>query len=241
MVHEHEGFSVAWWQLAFAANSVISLAYLAIAALILLPMARSRQLRSNKLATATGFIFLSCSVGHGLHGLQPLLTDDPAGMAHMNIWWLAIWHTLTAGVAVYYLSLRRFYGLLTTAFLFRDRAEQERLTDLEQLASANAARADAEAERDSRSAMLDAIIQNSQSLIYVKNLDGEYVMTNRAFDRTLGMAEGAMLGRTDVDLDPDLAETWQEQDARARDGLTEIEEWNELPDGRHVFETAKFP
>jgi PAS domain S-box-containing protein len=241
MVHDHEGFSVAWWQLALAANAIISIAYLAISALILVPTARAHQLRSNPLAVATGLIFLSCSVGHGLHGLQPLMTDDPSAMTHMNIWWLAAWHTLTAGVAVYYLSLRRYYGGLLTSPLFHDQAAQERLVDLERLAAANAARAEAEADRDSHSAMFQQVIQNSQSLIYVKNLDGEYVMTNSSFDRALGLEAGAMLGLTDADIDPSRAQSWREQDEKARVGLIEVEESNELPDGPHVYETAKFP
>ena len=53
MVHDQMGFSVAWWQLAMVANGIVSIAYLAIYALILVPTARSGQLRSNRRALAT--------------------------------------------------------------------------------------------------------------------------------------------------------------------------------------------
>ena len=106
------------------ANAVISIAYLTISLLILVPTTRSHQLRTNKLAVATALIFFSCSVGHGLHAIQPalaVLSGDSGAAEHMNVWWLASWHTFTAGVAVYYLTLRRLYGrLLTSAPLFHD-------------------------------------------------------------------------------------------------------------------------
>ena len=245
MVHDQMGFSVAWWQLAMVANGIVSIAYLAISALILVPTARSGQLRSNRLALATGLIFFSCSVGHGLHAVQPLLSlegSDPSHLMQMNTWWLAVWHTFTAVVAVYYLTLRRLYGrLLSSGPLFYDLTQQRRLEELEELATVNAARLDAEAQREADGAMMQSIIQHSQSLIYVKDLEGRYLLTNASFDRAFGLPPGAMLGHSDMDLDPELGLLWQANDDQAREGLIEMEEFNDRPDGRHLFESAKFP
>ena len=227
------------------ANAAISLAYLAISLLIVVPTARSRELGSNKLALATALIFFSCSVGHGLHAVQPMLavlSGDLAAAEHMNSWWLASWHTITAGVAVYYLTLRRLYGgLLSSAPLFHDLTEQQRIAELEQLASLNAAREEAESERDGHAAMLQAVIQNNQSMIYVKNLEGRYLLANRVLEGHFGLEEGSLVGLTDTDLDPELAPMWRANDELAREGLLETEEWNEASDGRHYFESVKFP
>jgi PAS domain S-box-containing protein len=228
------------------ANAAISVAYLAISLLILVPTARSRELGSNKLAVATALIFFSCSVGHGLHAVQPalaVLSGDIEAAEHMNNWWLASWHTITAGVAVYYLTLRRLYGgLLNSAPLFHDLTEQERITELEQLASLNAARHEAESERDGHAAMLQAVIQNNQSMIYVKDLDGRYLLANRLLEGHFGLEAGSLVGRTDTDLDPELAPVWRANDELAREGLIEAEEWNESSDGqRHYYESVKFP
>ncbi|HEX8510645.1 MAG TPA: hypothetical protein VF635_14255, partial [Propionibacteriaceae bacterium] len=184
---------IAWWQLALVANTVISVAYAAISILILVPTARARQLWTNKLALATALIFFSCSVGHGLHAVQPLiayLNGRQDELQHMNNWWLATWHTFTAIIGIYYLSLRRLYGrLLSSAPLFHDLGEQQRLADLEELAAVNAAKEEAERQRDAHAAMLSAVIQNSQSMIYVKDLEGRYLMSNGLLERRLGLEE----------------------------------------------------
>jgi signal transduction histidine kinase/CheY-like chemotaxis protein len=66
-------------------------------------------------------------------------------------------------------------------------------------------------------------------------------MVNKSFNRAFALPEGGIIGRTDAALDPQLADTWRANDEAALKGLVEMEEWNELADGRHVYETAKFP
>ena len=55
------------WQIGTAANGVIALAYFLIALAIVVPLARSNQLRTNPLGAATAAIFLTCAVHHGSH------------------------------------------------------------------------------------------------------------------------------------------------------------------------------
>jgi len=117
-----------WWMLDLAGNGIISVAYLAIATMIIGGVARSRQLLHNPLAVATGLIFFTCGIGHGLHAihlLSPFLVPgDPVGMAarvegtqpHM---WIA--DGITALVAVWYLTLRgRFPALVRGSSMFED-------------------------------------------------------------------------------------------------------------------------
>ncbi|HEX8509538.1 MAG TPA: response regulator [Propionibacteriaceae bacterium] len=234
---------IMWSQLQMAGNAVIAIAYMCIAVLIIVPLVRQHQFGSNKLGTATAAIFFSCSVGHGLHTFEPAAVAGLTPTLHSTgTWWLALWQILTAIVAVYYLSLRRFYGrLLTAAPLFDDLGEQERLRDLEAFQAEVKARSAAEVDRDFYAAMLKSINQNSSSLIYVKDLDGRYLMVNSAVERSFDVAEGALIGLTDEDIDPQLAPLWREADLKAHDGPYRIEEYNDHQTGRRYFDSMKFP
>jgi hypothetical protein len=115
------------WQVAMVANAVIAVAYMAIVAAIVIPLARSRQLKSNPLGAATAAVFFTCAVHHGAHavhmGLPSLGIDDPQGIAMREAWGIPLvtWDVIGAIVAVYYWSLRRNYGsLMQGAQLFVD-------------------------------------------------------------------------------------------------------------------------
>jgi hypothetical protein len=120
------------WQIGLVSNTVIMTAYLAISLAIVIPLAKSRQLRTNPLGAATAAIFFTCAVHHGSHSVHMLLPslgiDDPQGLAMRTAWgWpLATWDVVGAVVAVYYWSLRRNYGsLMQGAQLFEDLRQRE--------------------------------------------------------------------------------------------------------------------
>ncbi|QIG44843.1 hypothetical protein G5V58_20515 [Nocardioides anomalus] len=120
------------WPVALSANAVMLVAYLGICLAIVVPLARSHQLRSNPLGAATAAIFFTCAVHHGsqaAHLLLPSLGfDDPQGLAMRTAWgWpLATWDVIGAVVALYYWTLRRTYGsLMQGAQLFQDLRQRE--------------------------------------------------------------------------------------------------------------------
>ena len=120
------------WQVGLVCNAVIMAAYLGICLAIVVPLAQSRQLRSNPLGAATAAIFLTCAGHHGAHSAHLLLPalgfDDPDGLAMRTAWgWpLAGWDLVGAVVGVYYWSLRRNYGsLMQGAQLFQDLRQRE--------------------------------------------------------------------------------------------------------------------
>jgi len=96
-------------------------------------------------------------------------------------------------------------------------------------------------ERDATAAMLDGIVQNSQSLVYVKDLDGRYLLANEAFLTAFAVTEQDLIGRDDTWLDPNLAPVWREADLRARQGAYRLQEWSDAEDGRKWYESVKFP
>jgi hypothetical protein len=126
------------WQVGLVCNTIIMVAYLLITLAIVIPLARSHQLRTNPLGAATGAIFFTCSVHHGAHALHMLLPSlgftDPQGLAMRTAWgWpLATWDVVGALVAVYYWTLRRNYSsLMHGAQLFEDlRAREQQALEL---------------------------------------------------------------------------------------------------------------
>lgn len=120
-----------WWMLGLGANGVIALAYFGIAATIFFGIARSRQWRQNPLAFATGLIFLSCGVGHGVHFVHGIAVWSPAELAAQRLlfgeWHVWLVDGLTALIAVWYFTLRgRFPALVRGAALFEDMRVRQR-------------------------------------------------------------------------------------------------------------------
>ena len=125
-----------WWQLGLVSDAVMALVYLLIALAVVVPLARSHQLRTNPLGVTTAAIFFACAVHHGAHSVDLLLpslgVDGSRGLALREAWgWpLAVCDAAGAVVAVYYWRLRRtFPSLDRGAQLFEDlrRREQQAL------------------------------------------------------------------------------------------------------------------
>ncbi|MEI5674238.1 MULTISPECIES: hypothetical protein [unclassified Nocardioides] len=110
------------WQIGLVANGIIMVAYLLISISIVVPLARSGQLRTNPLGGATAAIFFSCAVHHGAHTIH-MLVGGTAGEAMKIAWtWpMAISDIFGAAIGVYYWTLRRTYAsLMEGAQLFQD-------------------------------------------------------------------------------------------------------------------------
>ena len=110
----------------------------------------------------------------------------------------------------------------------------------------------AEAVARDRERMLRSVVDNNMALIYVKDLDGRYLLYNTRFAEALDLASRAaaegvatgevLLGRDDAWLDPTLARGWRKNDIRSLAGPIEIEEFSEHPvRGCLTFDSIKFP
>jgi signal transduction histidine kinase len=116
------------WVFGALANVVLALSYLGIAFHILRGIIRAGQWRANPLALATGCIFFTCGIGHGLHFVHMALPSfgleqETGAIARANFadWHIWLWDSVTASVAVWYFTLRgRFPALLRGTALFED-------------------------------------------------------------------------------------------------------------------------
>lgn len=121
-----------WWMTGLVCNAVVAVAYLLISLSIIRPLVSSGQLRSNRLGAATAAIFLTCAVHHGGHSVHMLLpyagieVHQGLAMREAFDWQMAFWDVVTAGVGVYYWTLRRTYSsLMHGAKLFEDLKQRE--------------------------------------------------------------------------------------------------------------------
>ena len=112
-----------------------------------------------------------------------------------------------------------------------------------QLANANEALADRQAALRESEARLQGILDHSPAIIYLKDLDGRFLLVNHQFERTFKIARSLALGRTARDLfPPRLAELYTKNDTQALSAESLYVEEPALIEGAvHVFSIAKFP
>jgi PAS domain S-box-containing protein len=92
--------------------------------------------------------------------------------------------------------------------------------------------------------LLEAVIDNSPAVIYVKQADGRYLLTNRRYEEIFHIGRGQMLGRTDFDLfEHAAADAFRAMDQRviAAGGPISEVEIAPQPDGTHTYISVKAP
>jgi len=101
----------------------------------------------------------------------------------------------------------------------------------------------AQSEARSRALMQD-VLDHGAALIYIVDIEGRFLLGNRALESVLGVPREKILGRTREAFMPEqIAAEHRENDLEVigrRQSLA-LEETNEEPDGRHVYSTVKFP
>jgi PAS domain S-box-containing protein len=91
---------------------------------------------------------------------------------------------------------------------------------------------------------LQAILNGSQGIIFIKDLTGRFTLINKKLEDLLGITCDEIRGKTDYDIfSPDLANYYQIHDRRVLEtGVPEqMEEVADLVDGQHIFLANKFP
>ncbi|HWB11133.1 MAG TPA: PAS domain S-box protein [Pirellulales bacterium] len=99
-----------------------------------------------------------------------------------------------------------------------------------------------EALRESQQ-RLQSILDNAQAVIYVKGIDGRYVLVNRLFESLFHVRRGEVVGKSDFDLfPPELAETFRTNDHRvlSAGAPLQFEEVAPHDDGPHTYVSTKF-
>ena len=106
------------------------------------------------------------------------------------------------------------------------------------------ARTRAEGALVESSERVQAIIDNTAAVIYVKDMEGRYTLVNRSFEALFDIQRERATGRSDDDLfPPEVAASMRANDRRViREHVPlEVEEVIDQADGPHTYLSAKFP
>lgn len=101
-----------------------------------------------------------------------------------------------------------------------------------------------EKSRKENESRLNAIMENSTALVFLKDMQGRYVMANRKFKSFFGVSDEMLIGQTDYDFNPpELADHYKEMDEqvfRTRQPLESEEKIETLWGTKHLL-LLKFP
>lgn len=92
--------------------------------------------------------------------------------------------------------------------------------------------------------LLQAIVDNSTTVIYVKDLEGRFLMVNRRYEELFHLTSRSLIGKTDYDLFPvERADAFRAFDQRvaAAGRPLEMEEIVPQDDGLHTYISIKCP
>ncbi|HEY9881315.1 MAG TPA: PAS domain S-box protein [Leptolyngbyaceae cyanobacterium] len=91
---------------------------------------------------------------------------------------------------------------------------------------------------------LQAFVDNTPAVIYMKDLQGRFLLINRQFEKLFGSRREETLGKTDYDIFPeDLASAFHAGNRQILETgrAVEFEERLSQPDGPHTYSSIKFP
>lgn len=103
---------------------------------------------------------------------------------------------------------------------------------------------ESEARRKENEYRLNAILDNTNTLIFIKDLDFRYLVVNRRFKEVFELTDEMVINKKDHDFNPKaLADHYLEIDKQvvATGKAVQIEEALDTPEGKRNFLVAKFP
>lgn len=92
--------------------------------------------------------------------------------------------------------------------------------------------------------LLQSIIDNTSSPIFIKKINGEYLLINNEFESLFKITNQEIIGKTDHDFLPsNVADAYRNTDFEVVKALKELktEEVIDQPDGKHTYIAVKFP
>jgi PAS domain S-box-containing protein len=91
---------------------------------------------------------------------------------------------------------------------------------------------------------LQSILDNSSTVVFLKDLEGRYITVNRRYEELFHVTRQTVIGKSDHDIFPrEHADRFRQHDLLAleKGGPFEVEEFVPHDDGLHVYISVKFP
>ncbi len=92
--------------------------------------------------------------------------------------------------------------------------------------------------------LLQSIIDNTSNPIFIKKINGEYLLINKQYESLFHISNAEIIGKTDHDFLPkQVADAYRNSDLEVVKALRELktEETIEQPEGSHTYIAVKFP
>jgi PAS domain S-box-containing protein len=92
--------------------------------------------------------------------------------------------------------------------------------------------------------LLQSIIDNTSNPIFIKKINGEYILINKQFGDLFKISNDEIIGKTDFDFLPEsVADVYRNSDIEVVKKLRELktEETIQQKDGKHTYIAVKFP
>ncbi len=106
------------------------------------------------------------------------------------------------------------------------------------------ARQEEEERQRATELMLKSVLDHSSQVIFVKDVEGRYLLINKRYEELFGVSSEAIKGKTDFDIFPhEAAERFRVKDRLALESRRPIEDEETVPhnDGDHTYISVKFP
>jgi PAS domain S-box-containing protein len=136
-----------------------------------------------------------------------------------------------------------YVWLETTSRALRD-GQTGRLVEIQCATRDISRRKQSEQElRESRE-LLQAVLDNSPALVFIKSVDGRYLLVNRRFEKVYGVPRRRLIGRSDAGmLPPEVAAAVRANDRKVVEARAPLEFEETFPedDGPHTYVAVKFP
>jgi len=133
------------------------------------------------------------------------------------------------------------FGLLADSFTRMGISIKQQIHSLKK---ENAERLRAEAELVQSRQQLQAIIDNTTALIYLKDINGKYIFVNRQFETLFHMSKTDVSGKSYYDVFPrEMADAIIVNDQKVMETNSPLEVEENIPhdDGIHTYISTKFP
>ena len=92
--------------------------------------------------------------------------------------------------------------------------------------------------------LLQGILDNTSAVIYVKDLEGRYLLVNKQFETLFNLKLASIVGKTDYEIFPKtVADAFHGMDVAVAESGAVVEQEETAPheDGDHIYISTKFP
>ncbi len=101
-----------------------------------------------------------------------------------------------------------------------------------------------EAELQKSRDLIDSFLDNSTAVIYIKDVQGKYILVNKMYEKLFRIKQSEVIGKTDFDIfSKEMAEVFKKSDLKIINSKEQLklEELVPQEDGIHTYLSSKFP